>query len=147
MIETVTMVRYVNKEVLQRYEDTQSPSKNLTDQLVVPPIGATKKIKHGTNRQSPHPVDHGIGIPKKVKRVTNRQSVHLDEIRLEKKSSTEFGYDQPLAKRAVTEFSYLQPVDKVIVNVDRQKTVHFDDFVRIRYLALIQIRIEVSCMC
>lgn len=136
MIETGNMVRYVKKEVLQRYEDTQSPSKNLTDQLVVPPIGATKKIKHRTNRHSPHPVSHSIGIPKKVKRVTSRQSVHLDVIKLEKKSPTEFGYEQPLAKRAVTEFSYLQPVESVVVHVDKQKTVHFDDFVRIRYLDL-----------
>lgn len=90
------MVKYVKKQLLERFADTPSPSKNLTDQQVVPPIGKSRKFN----------------------RVTSRQSLHLEDIKLEKKSATEFGWPRP--------------VDKIVVNVDKQKTVHFDDVVRIR---------------
>lgn len=128
MYEEVTMVRYVKKQVSERYIDTPSPSKNLTDQPVVPPIGIKRKFKRGTSRQSLiSDVINISGISSqqsfhpdfKVRGIGSRQSLHLNDIKLEKKSATEFGFPRP--------------VERVVVNVDKQRTVHFDDVVRIRY--------------
>lgn len=112
--ETIIMVRYVKKKRSERIEETPSPSKNLSDQPVIPPIGKSNSFIRETSRQS-----FILEIPSRQSFLTpglSPRSLNLDDIRLEKKSATEFGYERPVHK----------------VDFNKQKTVHFDNFVRIR---------------
>lgn len=95
MTDYVTMIHIKSQrlDVRERMLNTPSPSKNLSDQAVIPPIGRTNSF-HRT--------------------ITNL-SLQLEDIRLEKKSRTEF-----LPK----------PIENT--TLEKQKTVHFDQYVRVR---------------
>lgn len=87
----VTKIHIQNKcyDISERLMTTPSPTKNLTDQPIIPPIGRTESFQ----------------------RTLTSLSIALDDIRLEKKTANEF---------------FPRPVEK-------QKTVHFDKLVRVRY--------------
>ncbi|XP_052771685.1 uncharacterized protein LOC128211208 isoform X4 [Mya arenaria] len=117
-------------DVAERFrgEETPSPTKNLTDALVVPPIGRTNSFRRNVSNLSiqleqtviPDPRSPSRGPPLPIvegfHRSTSGLSIKVEDIRLDRKSATEFGFPRP--------------VEKVVV--EKQRTVHFDKFVRIR---------------
>jgi len=113
-------------------EGAVSPSKNLTDAPVVPPIGQSDGFRRNVSSLSieleqtivhtPRTGSRGRGGSRtpvvELQRSTSNVSIRVEDIRLNRKHATEYGFPKP--------------VDSVVI--EKQKTVHFDKFVRVRYV-------------